>query len=345
MIARGANLARARKAPHKQLVGAIIEPVQRNRPRRQRGCIKRNTASERTQRGIPQHGLTHARQAPALHQQPRIELRPGAGIDPLQQLATNERGIRIARSERQYVHDSPRRQPQLQWIPVQRAGYPKRATQLRQRPPQRPAWIIGITEDQPRQPRARHRSLRQDHVRQHSPRLMATRRRDHHAVALDLRRSQQTDHEPRHDITIVNRHASTGRRQRIIRTTSGQAPPALAPPVHAPDRRRPSLAGLPLRRRSGRLRRPSAHGCSGRAARAPGADVREHLLSPGRKQACHAWAAGARAGRPTREPASGCGRRPHSPGSVSCGCSSGRSACRSAGSVIAVLLGRNYWHA
>ena len=237
MIARGANLARARKAPHKQLVGAIIEPVQRNRPRRQRGRIKRNTASERTQRGIPQHGLTHARQAPALDQQPRIELRPAAGIDPLQQLATNERGIRIARSERQHVHDSPRRQPQLQWIPVQRAGYPKRATQLRQRPPQRPAWIIGITEDQPRQPRARHRSLRQDHVRQHSPRLMATRRRDHHAVALDLRRSQQTDHEPRHDITIVNRHASTGRRQAIIRTTSGQAPPALAPSVHAPRSR------------------------------------------------------------------------------------------------------------
>ena len=108
MIARGANLARARKAPHKQLVGAIIEPVQRNRPRRQRGCVKRNTASERTQRGIPQHGLTHARRAPALHQQPRIELRPGAGIDPLQQLATNERGIRIAR---QRAPARPRQSP------------------------------------------------------------------------------------------------------------------------------------------------------------------------------------------------------------------------------------------
>ena len=163
MIARGADLARPRKAPHQQLVGAVVEPVQRERPRRQRRAVKRNTGSQRTQRRIPQHGLAHARKAPALHQQPRIELRAGAGIDPLQQLAANERGIRLAGSQREHVHRSPRRQPQLQRIPAQRAGNPERATQLRQRPAQRPARIIGIAEDQPRQPRARHRSLRQDH--------------------------------------------------------------------------------------------------------------------------------------------------------------------------------------
>ena len=207
VIARGADLARPRKAAHQQLVGAVIEPVQRERPRRQRRAVKRNTGRQRTQRRIPQHGLAHARKAPALDQQPRIELRPGAGVDPLQQLAANERGIRLAGSQRQHVHRSPRRQPQLQRIPSQRPGNPKSATQLRQRPAQRPARILGIAEDQLGQHRARDRSLRQDHVRQHGPRLMTTRRSDNHTVALDLRRAQQADHERRHGITIVNRHA------------------------------------------------------------------------------------------------------------------------------------------
>ena len=117
VIARGADLARPRKAAHQQLVGAVIEPVQRERPRRQRRAVKRNTGRQRTQRRIPQHGLADARKVPALHEQPRIELRPGAGVDSLQQLAANERGIRLAGSQRQHVHRSARRQPQFQSIP------------------------------------------------------------------------------------------------------------------------------------------------------------------------------------------------------------------------------------
>ena len=207
MSARGVDVARPRKTPHQQLVGAVIEPVQRERARRQRRTVERSTGGQRAQRRIPQHGLADARKAPALHQQPRIELRAGAGLDPLQQLPANQRGIRFAGGQRQHVHRSPRRQSQLQRIPSQRAGDPKRPTELRQRPAQRPARIVGIAEDEPGQLRARHRSLRQDHVRQHGPRLMTTRRSDNHAVALDLRRSQQADHERRHNITIVNRRA------------------------------------------------------------------------------------------------------------------------------------------
>jgi hypothetical protein len=41
MLMRGADLARPHKAPHQQLMGAVIEPVQRERPRRQRRAFKR----------------------------------------------------------------------------------------------------------------------------------------------------------------------------------------------------------------------------------------------------------------------------------------------------------------
>ena len=124
MIARGADLPRPRQAPHEQLVGAVIERVQRERPRRQGGTVKGRTGSQGTQRRIPQHGLADARKAPALHQQPRIELRARAGIDPLQQLAANERRIRLAGSQRKHVHRDPRRQAQLQGSPRRVPGTP-----------------------------------------------------------------------------------------------------------------------------------------------------------------------------------------------------------------------------
>ena len=268
MIARSADLTRPRKAPHQQLVGAVIEPVQLDRPRRQRRTVKRNTSSHRTQRRIPQHGLADARQPPPLHQQPRFELGAGAGIEPLQQLAANERRLRLARNQRQHVHRSPRRQPQLQRIPAQRAGNPKSTTQLRQRPAQRPARIIGITEDQPRQPRARHRPLRQDHVRQHGPRLMTTRRRDNHSVALNLRRSQQADHVRRHDTTIVNRPALRSPETTLnVEHPQGHGGPGSA--VHTcrsePLAAARSWRGARSAKTSGRLRRPSAHARTGRA--------------------------------------------------------------------------------
>jgi hypothetical protein len=188
-------------------VGAVIERVQRERSRRQRGTVQRSTGSQRAQRRIPQHGLADARKAPALHQQPRIELRARAGIDTLQQLAANERGIRLARSQRQHVHRGPRRQAQLQGIAAQGGADAECATQLRQGPAQGAEWVVGIAEDQAGQPRARDRSLGQDQIREHGPRLVPTRRSDHHAVSLDLRRSQQADHERRHETTIVNRLA------------------------------------------------------------------------------------------------------------------------------------------
>ena len=163
---------------------------------------------------------------------------PAPGSTPSSNSPRTSAGIRLTGSQRQHVHRSPRRQPQLQRIPAQRAGDPKSATQLRQRPAQRPTRIIGIAEDQPGQPRARHRPLRQNHVRQHGPRLMTTRRNDNHAVALDLRRPQQADHERRHDITIVNPVPYAAPRQRSMRTAAPrECPPSLLPSI-PPDRRR-----------------------------------------------------------------------------------------------------------
>ena len=110
--ARRRRRARARRRPrrpaqgtHEQLVGAVVEAVERDRPRRQRGAVKRRTGRQRAQRRIPQHGLAHAREPPALDQQPRIELGARAGLDPFEQLAAHERRIAAAGGQRQHVHE------------------------------------------------------------------------------------------------------------------------------------------------------------------------------------------------------------------------------------------------
>ena len=200
VMTRRADLARPRQATHQQLMRTLVERVQRNRPRGQRGTVKSITARQRSQRRIPQHRFTHPRQAPTLHQQPRLKDRPRSRIDPFQQLAAHQPGIGIAARQREHINHRPARQPQLQRIRPQRLGNPERAAQLRQRPTQRPERIISLAEHQPSQPHPRHRPLSQHQIRQNSPRLMPARWRPNHTVTLDLRAPQQANHEPRHGI-------------------------------------------------------------------------------------------------------------------------------------------------
>ena len=205
VLARGGDLARPGEAAHQKLVGGVVEPVQRERARGERGPVERDAGGQGLERRIPQHGLAQAGKAPALHQQPGLEVRAGAGIDTLEQLASRERGIGVARSEREHVHASVRRQHQRQGIPAQRHVGPQRSAQLRQRPAQRPERVGGISEDQPRQPRPRHRSLGQQQIGEHRPGLVATRRSGGSVGVRYLRRPEQADHKRRHDLTIVDR--------------------------------------------------------------------------------------------------------------------------------------------
>ena len=128
MLARGLDLARPGKAAHEQFVRRIIEPVQGERPGGQRRAVKRSTGRQRRQRRIPQHGLAQTRKAPALDQKPRLEVRPGARIYPLEQLAASERGIGVAGGQHKRIHRGARRQPQVQWVSPQSVGDPERAT-------------------------------------------------------------------------------------------------------------------------------------------------------------------------------------------------------------------------
>ena len=203
VLARGADLTCSRKAPHQQLVRAVVEPVQRDRARGQRRRVERTTGGERRQRRVPQQRLADARQRAAARPAARRRTRPGARIDALQQLAANPRRISLARSQCQHVDHGRRRQPELHRVSPERAGHAERAPQLRQRPPQGPARILGVAEDERGQPRPRHRPLRQHQVGQHGPRLVTTRRTDDDPVPVDLRRSQQAQHQRGHDTAIV----------------------------------------------------------------------------------------------------------------------------------------------
>ena len=196
VLERGADVARPRETAHEQLVNTVVELIQRDGPGGQRGGVERSTSRQRLERRIPEHSLAHSREAPTLDEQPRVEVRPGAGIDPLQQPAASKRVITITGRQRQHVHAGPRRPPQLRRVPAHRAGDAERATQLRQRPAQRRQRIVGLAEDQAGQPRPRDRPLGQDQISEHGPRLVPARRHGHHPIALDLRRSQQADHEP-----------------------------------------------------------------------------------------------------------------------------------------------------
>ena len=203
LVAGGAQVARSREASHQQLVGAVVEPVQLQRPRRQRRGVVRIAGGQGFQRRIPQHGLANACDAPPLHHHPRVEVRSRSRFDPLQQLAAHERGIRVLRSQRQHIDPGVGRQPELQRVSGQRAVDSERTAQLRQCPAQRPERVRGVAEHQARKPRPRDRSLGKDQIGEHGPRLVTTRRGGDLAVPFDLRRAQQTDHESGHGMTIV----------------------------------------------------------------------------------------------------------------------------------------------
>jgi hypothetical protein len=204
VLARGAGLARAGEAADQQLVGAVVESAEGEHPRRQRGAIERTTGRQRPKRGISQDRLAHTRDAPALDQQAGVELGAPARVDSLQQVAASKRRVRIAGPQHQHVDRRLGREPQLQRIPPQRARNAEGATQLRQRPAQRTQRVVRVTEDQVRQPCTRNRTLRQQPIRKHGPRLVTPGRRGKNAIALDLRRSHQADHELRHDTRIVD---------------------------------------------------------------------------------------------------------------------------------------------
>ena len=209
VLARGADVARARQAPHQQLVGGIVERVHGDRPGRERRGVERDAAGQRRERRVPQHGLAQTGDAPALDEQPRAEVGRGTGIDPLEQLAARKRRVWIAAAEGQHVDGRPRRQPELQRIAVQRTRHIERAPQLREAPAQRPERVGGVAEDQRGQLRPRHRPAGQHQIGEHGPRLVPPRRSDDQGIALDLRASDQADGERRHDVPIVNRSPLT----------------------------------------------------------------------------------------------------------------------------------------
>jgi hypothetical protein len=76
-------------------------------------------------------------------------------------LAANQPRIPLPGGERQHIQHSFRRQPELHPIRAQRITDPEGTTQLRQRPAQCAARIVGLAEDEHGQLRAGDRPLRQ----------------------------------------------------------------------------------------------------------------------------------------------------------------------------------------
>jgi hypothetical protein len=198
VAARGGQVAGAREAAHQQLVRALVERVERKGPGGERRGVDRRARRQRAERGVAQRGLAQPAEPPPLHQQPRLEHRAGLGVDPLQQLAAGERGIRRAGRKGEHVDVRVRRQCELQRVAAQRVGRAERAAQLRERPAERAERITGVAEDQPGELRARHGPFGQQRVGEHRPRFVATRRHGDDALALDLRLSQQANHERGH---------------------------------------------------------------------------------------------------------------------------------------------------
>ena len=120
VIARGADLARPRQASHQQLVGAVVEPVQRERPRGQRGAVERSAGRQRSP--APHPAAPPRTRPPSAGAPPAATRRspPRRRDRPLEQLAAHEPGIGIAGGEREHVDHGARRQPQLQRVPAQR---------------------------------------------------------------------------------------------------------------------------------------------------------------------------------------------------------------------------------
>ena len=198
VIARGAGLARPRQTAHEQLVGAVVEAVELDRARRQarrpRAGRRPRALASAASLSTASHRPAKRRRSTAARRRSRAR-RPGSTPSSSSPRTSSGSGSPAASASTSIVASA---QPQLERVAAQRLRLAERAAQLRQRPAQRPARVVGVAEDQAGQPRARDRPLGQRQIREHRPRLVPARRGDGHVVALDLRRSQQADRERRH---------------------------------------------------------------------------------------------------------------------------------------------------
>ncbi len=175
LLARRPVLARAGQAADEQLVRRLVVRVERERLRRERGAGQRGAGRELAQRGVAQDRLADAGQPPPLDEQPRVEQRPGPGLDALEQLAAGERRVRRPARELHRVDGGPGAEREREGVAAQRARLAERAAQLREGPAQGPERIVGLAEHEPGQPGAGDRALGEGHVGEHRPRLVPAR--------------------------------------------------------------------------------------------------------------------------------------------------------------------------
>jgi hypothetical protein len=198
---RRGSITRHRQAPYQQLVIALFERVASHRAGGVRDRLSRAPGRQQGDRRLAQPRLDRGRDAVALHQQPRLERRAGRHVHAFQQLVTEvQESGRIGELVRGQVdidhHIVPERRDD--GVTAEHAGYAESPAQLGERPPQRSERVVGVAEEQLGQAFTVRRPLRQKHIAEKSPRLLAARRTDRPAIPLDDRRSQQPDrqHEP-----------------------------------------------------------------------------------------------------------------------------------------------------
>ena len=149
----------------------VIEPVERDRaetPARHRRADAPAASEPRAaSRNTASHIPASRRRSTSSH---ASKLGPRARVHPLRAArrarAPDRAHRRPATSTSTRV---PAGSPQLQRIPVQRAGDAERAAQLRQRPAQGTQWIVGVTKHQLAQPRPRDRPLGEQRERPARP--------------------------------------------------------------------------------------------------------------------------------------------------------------------------------
>ena len=194
------RVARPRQAAHQQLVGAVVVAVERERARREGGgrrAGRRPPAPPARRRcSTASHTPAKRRRSTSSH---ASKSGPAPGIDALEQLAAGRaRGPGAPAASASTSTAAPVRQL------AARAGRPRSASGS---PSARRSWASvqrsapsGSSASPKIRPASRVRATGRSasaRYAEHRPRLVPARRSDGHAVALDLRPSQQADRRAR----------------------------------------------------------------------------------------------------------------------------------------------------
>ena len=225
LLLRGRVVARQSVEPDEQGLVVLVERAHRSRAYGEPAGPVERTARHQAECGLVEDRLGGGREPPALGEQPGLEGRGPADLQPVEQLGVQPDHLDACGpgvvGEHVDIDGRPRGQPEHHRIAVERDLVAEAAPDLRQAPAERSQWVVGLGEEQPGQLAPRRVALGEQQVGQQGPALAAAEPVALTAGPLDAGATQESDRDTTLGHVVSVARGSPGGQARPI--TSGRA--------------------------------------------------------------------------------------------------------------------------